>query len=155
MRRKDRKLDSSYITYILHDAHYGVLSLVDSGQPYAVPLSFVHDSSGSADKIYFHCALEGRKLDVISRSPQAHFTAVSDAVVLPEKFGTLYKSVMATGKVSVISDENERIHALELLIDKFSSDYKDEGLQYISRAKGQTVVLRFDIESISAKGRLE
>ena len=59
MRRKDRKLDEQIAVSLLEHCEYAVLSTVDGdGNPYGVPISPVLEGKN----LYFHCALEGRKL---------------------------------------------------------------------------------------------
>ena len=70
MRRSDREIrDRSSIDGILHAASVCHLALCDGDRPYVVPMSYGYDG----DRLYFHCASEGRKLDVVRRNPNACF----------------------------------------------------------------------------------
>ena len=51
---------------ILHRETIGWLATVAEGRPYAVPLNYAYIDG----KIYFHCALEGRKLDAVRANPE-------------------------------------------------------------------------------------
>ncbi len=65
MRRKDRELSNEDTLAILTNAEYGVLSTVSSnGLPYGVPINFCIID----EVLYFHCALEGSKLDNLSQN---------------------------------------------------------------------------------------
>ena len=65
MRRKKQVLTKEECVQILQEGTSGVLAVDgDDGYPYAVPLSYVL----SGDKIYFHCAKSGHKLDALSRN---------------------------------------------------------------------------------------
>lgn len=60
MRRKRQQLPEEETIYLLRHATSGVLSLLDeSGYPYGVPISYVYDDN----KLYFHSALNGHKID--------------------------------------------------------------------------------------------
>ena len=62
MRRKRQALSQEEISDVLEKGTSGVLALSGvAGYPYAVPLSYVYDG----EKIYFHCAKSGYKLDAI------------------------------------------------------------------------------------------
>lgn len=70
MRRKRQLLSQEETTAVLNRGTSGVLALSgDDGYPYAVPLSYVYDG----EKIYFHCAKNGHKLDAVRRNEKASF----------------------------------------------------------------------------------
>jgi uncharacterized protein len=70
LRRKDRAITNDEAIAILRKTEYGVLSTITpDGKPYGVPLNFCYlDNS-----IYFHCAIEGRKIDNIKKTSLFHF----------------------------------------------------------------------------------
>ena len=99
MRRARQALSDAACAAVLKRATSGVLALSEKdGTPYAVPLSFVDDGNA----LYFHCAKEGRKLDVIAQNPRAAFCAVGRDDVRPEAFTTRYESVTVFGKISIV-----------------------------------------------------
>lgn len=118
------------------------------GVPYGVPLNF----SFAEDGIYFHCALEGTKTDILSQNPKVSFCVVGRTEVLPDKFGTKYESAIATGHVEELSAEDKH-RGLVLLVQKYSPGYMHEGLEYIDKLFDQTKVFRIHIESITGKAR--
>jgi len=149
MRRKDRLLTDSETYSILENGEYGILSTVTSaGEPYGVPLNYclIHDG------IYFHCAVEGRKISNIVNQPEVSFCVVGQTEVLPDQFGTRYASCIVQGRVSE-SFGAEKQTALEGLVHKYSPDFIPAGLQYIEKFKNETRVFKITIESISGKGR--
>ena len=65
MRRKKQQLSMEESRRILDEGTSGVLALSgDEDYPYAVPISYVYDG----DRLYFHCAKSGHKLDAVRRS---------------------------------------------------------------------------------------
>lgn len=62
MRRKDKEIaDPRKIEAVLNQAQIIHLAMLDGDRPYIIPLNF-----GYADNaIYFHCAREGKKIDLI------------------------------------------------------------------------------------------
>jgi len=113
---------------ILTNADYGTLACIgENGYPYSVPLNYAYDNG----KVYFHSAKEGHKIDNISFNSKVCFSAVGYNKILPEKFDTEYDSVILFGKASRITEETEKKRALMLLIEKYSSGYCAEGLEYI------------------------
>ncbi len=149
MRRKDRAITEDEANYILKTGEYGVLSTVSkNGEPYGVPLSYcVID-----DSIYFHSALEGKKLNNIIVNKIVSFCVVGETKVLPDKFSTIYESVIVDGIIEESFGEDKQL-GLTGLITKYSIDFLDEGLEYIKNASDKTKVLKLIIKNLSGKAR--
>jgi len=150
MRRKDRALSKPDIERIMEEAEYGVMSSMDiNGYPYGVPLSFVMMN----EKIYFHCAANtGHKVENIRSNPKVCFTVVGYTEPLPDKFATVYESVVTFGTANEVTGETKK-SALKMLIEKYSSDYKESGLQYIEIMLEKTSVFEISIDHITGKAR--
>ena len=66
----------------------GVLSLLDpNGYPYGVPLSYCRVE----DRLLFHSALTGHKLDAIQHEERASFCVIDQDQVVPEQYTTYYQ----------------------------------------------------------------
>ena len=65
MRRKDRERDAAFAWEVFDKAPYAVLSMRDGEGGCGVPLS----PARIGERVYFHCALEGKKLDCLARWP--------------------------------------------------------------------------------------
>ncbi|WML33199.1 pyridoxamine 5'-phosphate oxidase family protein [Clostridium sp. OS1-26] len=138
MRRKDRKLKNDEAIEILNSNTYGVLSTVgESGYPYGVPISYIY-INGS---IYFHCAVEGHKLDNIKNNDKVSFCIVGQTQILPDKFSTKYESAIVFGRAAEVSDDEKNIAFLEIL-NKYSPDYIEQGKEYIQKASKATKVIK-------------
>ena len=149
MRRKDREISKQEAIEIFDKSEYGVLSTVDnSGQPYGVPLSYVYKDNA----IYFHCAVDGQKLDNIANNSKVSFCVVGNTTVLPETFGTLYESAVVSGIASEVHND-ERHQALVWLLEKYCSDFLAGGLQYIELKNKVTKVIKIEISQLSGKAR--
>jgi len=149
LRRKDRGISESEAMALLERGEFGVLSTVSpDGAPYGVPLSYcVIDNA-----IYFHCALEGHKLENITADNRVSFCVVGATEVLPDKFATRYESVIVSGMSKEVLDA-EKQRGLEGLVEKYSSDLRESGLRYIDSDGKQTRVFRITIDAISGKAR--
>lgn len=149
IRRQDRKLTDSESISILMNGEYGILSVATAENGgYGIPLNYVLRNN----TIYFHCAVEGRKLNCLKANNKVSFCVVGKTEVLSSMFGTKYESAMVFGKADEIDGEEKR-EALLQLIKKYSSDYIQEGLQYIEKLFDKTKAFRIQIESISGKSR--
>jgi nitroimidazol reductase NimA-like FMN-containing flavoprotein (pyridoxamine 5'-phosphate oxidase superfamily) len=149
LRRKDRAITDDEAMAVLKKAEFGVLSTVSpDGKPYGIPLNYcVIDRC-----IYFHCALEGQKIDHIEQNRSVSFCAVGDCEILPAQFATRYESAIVTGEIEEIFDEKKQL-ALEGLLKKYSSNHFDKGLEYIESLKAKTRVFGISIGHLSGKAR--
>ena len=125
MRRKNQLLPEAECLAILNQVTNGVLALSgDHGYPYAVPLSYVYANG----KLYFHGAKQGHKLDAVRRESKASFCVVDQDIVQPEKYATLYRSVIVFGKIRVLEDPAEIRAAIEMLGLRYAPDNPREML---------------------------
>lgn len=153
MRRKKQQLTEKECTEILTRNTAGVLAVSgDDDYPYAVPLSYVSDGN----KIYFHCAKSGHKLDAIQRNCKASFCVIDQDLVIPEKYTTYFRSVIAFGKMRIIQDDNEKRMAIEKLAIKYApNDSADNRQQAIDREWAPLCILEMSIEYITGKAAIE
>ena len=151
MRRFRQQIPDKEAKEILSRNTNGVLALVDpEGKPYGVPMSFIFDGQ---DSIYFHCALEGRKLDCIKNSPFGCFTVINKDEIIPERFTTYFESVIAEGKIDILKDREEIIDSLRRLSNKYSPGLECEA--EIERGLNRVIILRLKIESLTGKEAIE
>jgi nitroimidazol reductase NimA-like FMN-containing flavoprotein (pyridoxamine 5'-phosphate oxidase superfamily) len=149
LRRNDREVSQQETHELLDKSEYGVLSTVDKyGQPYGVPLSYVYKDNA----IFFHCAVDGQKLDNIANNSKVSFGVVGSTTVLPETFGTLFESAIVFGIASEVFDD-ERHKALVWLLEKYCTNFMEGGLHYIELKDKVTRVLKIEISQVSGKAR--
>lgn len=147
IRRKEKEIQGDQVLEILKNGEYGIFSTVsNNGYPYGIPVNYVYIN----DTIYFHCALEGHKLDNITYNNKVSFCVVGDTYILSDKFSTKYDSVIVFGKATEAFGE-EKNTALIKLLEKYSSDYIDKGKIYIKNAIDKTKVIKISIYYISGK----
>lgn len=119
MRRSDREItDFNEIAAIVGRCETIHLALNDEGAPYIVPLSFGYEANDGAVTFYFHCATEGKKLDLIARDPRAcveceHFISFADT---GHGITCEYESFIGFGTVHECTGK-EKVKGLSLLID--------------------------------------
>lgn len=154
VRRQDRIMEPTRALEILVNGEYGFLAVGTSknGYGYGVPLNFTFDIEKNA--LFFHCAREGHKIDNLTEHALVSFCVVGKTQVVPNKFTTLYESVMAFGRAELVVNETEAANALQALIEKYSPEYKASGEKYIQQLIHRTQVVRIDIHHITAKSNL-
>ena len=153
MRRFRQLLTEEETLDILKTGTNGVLALCGSdGEPYAVPISYVYADG----KLYFHGAGVGHKHDIIKENPRASFAVVQQDEIVPEKFTTYFKSVIAFGTIKYAETREEIRHGIELLAKKYSPLETDEAVQAEIAASGKGMrVFVLEIEKITGKQAIE
>lgn len=148
MRRKDREMDKAFALSVADKCEYAVLSLITpEGKPYAIPLSVVRDG----ENMYFHCAMEGEKIDCMRANPNGCMVCVGDTEVQANKFTTKFESAIIKGILSEITDETEKIHALKILCEKFAPTNMADFDNAIKQSLSRTAIWKMAIDDITGK----
>ncbi len=148
MRRRDLELSKEASIEIIDTNKYAVVSLVDPyGRPYGVALDYIH----KGDYLYFHGAIEGRKVDCIKANPWACAVILGETSVVPEKFGRKYLSVVVEGPIDLVYDTENKRQVMEWVIESNSSDYLEKGKSIIEKLLNRVLIYKMQIENISGK----
>lgn len=154
MRRSKQQLPHEEALAILQEGSTGILALSgDDGYPYTVPLNYLYveaDEPEALGKVYFHSAKAGHKIDAIERDPKASFCVIADDTVLPDKYSTAYKSIIAFGTVRLI-EGNLAHKALFDLGDKYNPHHEDRTLEEVNSAEHKCAMIEFTIEHLTGK----
>ncbi len=153
MRRKKQLLAAEESVAILERGTSGVLALAgDDGYPYAVPLSYVYADG----KLFFHCAWSGHKLDAVRRSDKASFCVIDRDEIMPERYTTAFRSVIAFGRVRVLEDEGEKRAAIEKLAARYvPEDGAERRREAIDRDYDRLCMLELTVEHMTGKEAIE
>jgi nitroimidazol reductase NimA-like FMN-containing flavoprotein (pyridoxamine 5'-phosphate oxidase superfamily) len=152
MRRKKQILSIEETREIFNSCTSGVLAVSgDDDYPYAVPLSYSFED----DKIFFHCAKTGHKIDGIKRNDKVTFTVIDRDDIIQETFTTHFRSATAFGRARILTEDKERREALQSLIKKYSPDYIKEGEKEIDGDWNVVCVVEVKIEHMTGKAAIE
>lgn len=148
MRRENQSLERAECLRILDARETGVLALLgDDGYPYAVPLNYVREN----DCLYFHCALEGHKIDAIANCDRASFCVIDADSVDLDGHTNRFRSVIAFGRACVVEDEAKKIRALTAIGHRFCPETPERTDMETARALNRVSVIEFKIEHLSGK----
>lgn len=157
MRRTDRAQDRAFALSLIDRCTHGVMA-ISTGEdtPYCIPLSFVRVE----DTLYFHCARQGRKVELLRRCPRVCVTFVGEDRPFfqePSSYSTYFQSAVVTGTAREITGPEEKTAALLALCRKVTpEDAGEEKFQRaIARSLEITAVWSIQMEDISAKAKLE
>ena len=88
----------------------------ETGVPYAVPLSIAR----MGDKIYFHCAYEGEKVEVLKYNSKVCVVCVGRVEPATDKFTTAYESAIIRGTAMQVDDITEKVNALRAICQRYT-----------------------------------
>ena len=121
MRRLKQQIGDIECKEILKNEKRGVLSLLgDDGYPYGLPLS--HFYCEEDNKIYFHSAKEGHKIDAIKNYDKASFCVYDSGYRKEGEWALNINSVIVFGKIRLVTDPELTRKICTKLVQKFTDD---------------------------------
>ncbi len=148
MRRNEKEIkDTKIIKEILVKSNICRIALIDEEFPYIIPMNFGYYKN----TIYFHCAKEGRKIDLIKKNNKVGFEIEQSHKILKDKksckWTTEYRSIIGFGKIVIINDFDEKVRGLDILMTHHG---KKDNI-YNEKAVNNVVILKLKIEGLTAK----
>jgi nitroimidazol reductase NimA-like FMN-containing flavoprotein (pyridoxamine 5'-phosphate oxidase superfamily) len=152
MRQAKKEItDKASIVELLHRCHVGRLGTIGrDGYPMVKPLNFAYHDN----RIYFHSAKEGEKIDDLKRDNRVCFE-VDLPIALVKSLGIacraeyLYRSAIIKGRAHIVEDAAESMSGLRLLMEKYQPEggygaFPEDKMKLIA-------VVRIDIEEMTGK----
>ena len=119
----------------------------DDNQPYVIPMSFGYQDGA----VYFHCAPEGRKIDILRKNPRVCIEFDVDCRLKTGdsacKWGFYFQSAIAFGVAAFIEDAVEKRAALDIIMRQYSN----EAFTYPESALEKIVVIRVTVTELTGK----
>ena len=151
MRRSEKEIkDLDVIKVILRSARYVTLALCRDNQPYLVTLS--HGYDGEKNCLYFHCADQGKKLDILKVNNGVWGQAIVDLGYVQGKCDHLYQSVHFRGEVFFLEKNRDKKTALEVMIRQLEKNPGKVMAEQLGATSIRRVVIgRVDIKELWGK----
>lgn len=153
MRRKDREIKSFHeIVDVLRRCDTIRIGIQGEKYPYVVPVSFGVAQENNKVIVYFHCAKQGCKIDLIEKNPDVCIEG--DIFVKTEStlhgITTRYESVIGFG-TAIKMEGNEAVKGLKSIVEHYGyADYPIEECKGVSVA----AVYKICLNEISGKRNL-
>ena len=149
MRRSPQALSREEMIGLLKTETRGVMSVQgDDGYPYGFPINHYYDEE--ANKLYFHGANFGHRVDAVKRDPKVSYCVYGEEYQAEGDWAKYVKSVIVFGKAELIEDQDEVCRISRLICDKFPCP--QEYVEYeISKDAPRTMVVAIDIEDMNGK----
>ncbi|MDR1795219.1 MAG: pyridoxamine 5'-phosphate oxidase family protein [Erysipelotrichaceae bacterium] len=156
MRRKEYEKDLEFGLEILkRSGHMALATFGRDGYPYVIFVSPVYYQ----DKIYFHCAMEGEKIDNLRKNPKVCLSCYIDEVLKPEFITLHFDSLVIRGTAREIIDEKRKDEILLVLCEKWFPDHLEAAKKTIAgegkqvKPAGFTGIWEITIDALSCKSK--
>ena len=148
MRRVKQELPEEECMEILTKAPRGFLSVIgDGGYPYALPINFFYDEADN--KIYFHSARTGHKIDAINGNEKVCFTVHNEGEQRGD-WSYYVKSVIIFGRAKPVTDLQIKREKAKAFGMKYYPSEEEVDLE-MERDFDRVQIMEIVIEHISGK----
>lgn len=135
---------------ILRECDVCNLAMVDmENKPYVIPMNFGYEK----DTIYLHSSQTGKKIDILKKNNQVSLSFSTDHELRwqSEKvacsYSMKYRSVVAFGHVEFVDDRDEKIAALNIIMQ----NYTKRSFQYSEPSLKEVLVFKVVVETLEGR----
>lgn len=144
MRRKDREIiDKDKMLEIMEKCDCCRLGLIDEKGAYMVPLNFGFEEADGRLNLFFHGAVEGKKIDLIKEQKVASFEMDCKHQLVEGEiacaYSYLFQSIIGNGNICLLEEYEEKVHGLKVLMSHYSKrnnwEFEENQVEAIAVAK--------------------
>lgn len=148
MRRAEKEIqDKKSINEILSSALICRVGFSDDEYPYIVPMNY----GFSNHALYFHCALDGKKIELIKQNNKVCFEIEKSHEIIPDdvscKWTTKYQSIIGFGEIEIVNSTGEKKKGLDIIMTqhgKKNNAYNENAIKKVN-------VLKLQIKRLTGK----
>jgi nitroimidazol reductase NimA-like FMN-containing flavoprotein (pyridoxamine 5'-phosphate oxidase superfamily) len=154
MRREDREIvDKSELENIVRDGDICRIAINTGGAPYIVPLNYGYSWGGELE-LYFHCAAEGRKLDLLEADNRVGFEIDTGRELVKGEnacsWGMKYRSVIGTGVIDEVIEPGKKKDYLDRIMWHYGFV---EAVRYEVAELEKIKILKLEVIEVSGKAK--
>ena len=121
MRRKDREITGiDELLDIVKKCKVCRIGLSENNIPYVIPLNYGYDFNEDVLTLFFHSAIEGKKLDIIKNNNNACFEIDCDTQLIEGgnacNYGYAFKSIIGFGKIIIQETPDAKSYGLNMIM---------------------------------------
>ena len=151
MRRSDREItDINEIYTMLERCTTINLGMYAEDYPYVIPMTFGCALENGRITVYFHCAGEGRKWDLLHRDARVCVEAHVYERIAQTGGGitAMYDSVIGFGEARLVEGRENKVNAIKIML----AHYDSSGFP-VTSCKGlpHVEVYRIELETVTGK----
>jgi uncharacterized protein len=149
IRRTKRQIDDEAAKELLRKSRRGVLAVNgDDGYPYAVPINFLYVEEDN--KIYFHGAKAGHKIDALRKCDKVCFTVYGNEFIKDLEWAPYVQSTVVFGRCHLLETNVETLAMVKCFAMKYfpSEDIADKEIENSGKAMQ---IFEIEIEHLTGK----
>lgn len=155
MRRSDKAItDKAAIEQILEQCQVCHVAMAVENQPYLVAMNYGYCLDGEKLTLYFHCATQGKKLEMMRKNPSVFFEMDCGHALLAAEtacgYSYAFQSLMGDGEIEEITLADEKEAALTAIMHHYTAK---SHFDFSKEAMNRTTLLKLSVRSFTAKGK--
>jgi uncharacterized protein len=152
MRRNERQITDIFeIESIILRSDVCRVAFANNDTPYVVTMNFGY-AGGKNPSLYFHCAPEGRKIEMLKKNNYVCFEMDTDHELYGGRkgcdWGMGFSSVVGYGRISVLEDPDSRLEGLNRIMEHYSGR---RDFSYDVNILERTAIMKIEIEEMTGK----
>jgi nitroimidazol reductase NimA-like FMN-containing flavoprotein (pyridoxamine 5'-phosphate oxidase superfamily) len=157
MRRKEREItEINEKIAIIDKCKVCRLGLSENNLPYVIPLNYGYVYENEKLTLFFHAALEGRKIDIIRKNNNACFEIDCDTGLIEGniacKYSYAFKSIIGFGKIFILETDNEKTNGLKYLMKHQTG--KEMEWNFSENDLKSVCVFKMDVSEFTGKQKI-
>ena len=153
MRRSEREVtDIAEIERILNEAQVCRIALVDGEFPYLIPLCFGYTLESGELALYFHSALQGKKMELLKKNNNAAFEIDKLEEIIPGEnacsFSASFECITGRGTIDILNGI-EKITALNSIMAKYDKSGREH--KYSEQTLNNVALLKLTADEFCCK----
>jgi nitroimidazol reductase NimA-like FMN-containing flavoprotein (pyridoxamine 5'-phosphate oxidase superfamily) len=154
MRRKDKEItDIREKINVIEKCKVCRIGLSENNIPYVVPLNYGYSFDNNALTLFFHGALEGKKLDIIKNNNNACFEIDCDTKLTEAEnacsYGYAFKSIIGFGKITILENYDDKLYGLNMIM-KHQTE-KETTHEFTPNQLNGVCVYKMSVENFTGK----
>lgn len=152
MFKKEKEITDVEVLFdVLKKGKFASIALSEKNKPYIVTMNYGYDAEKQA--LYFHCALKGLKLEILSQNPRVCATVMEDHGYKMDECSHAYRSIVFWGTLKVVQELEEKKYGMEVMFRHLETnpDPIRERNFKTERDYSKVNILRLNIEEITGK----
>ena len=149
LRKKKNEIGTDAAKDLLRSSRRGVLAVNgDEGYPYAIPINYFYDEENN--RILFHGAKAGHKVDSLKKSDKVCFTVFGNETIRDEQWAPYLQSVVVFGRCRLVESREDTLGMVKTFALKY---YPNEAMVNDEIALSGMGVQMFEIEIEHMSGK--
>jgi len=121
MRRQEKEItDINEKMNVIKKSKVCRIGLSENNVPYIIPLNYGYNFENDVLTLFFHSAMEGKKLDIIKNNNNACFEIDCDTKLIEAEkacnYGYTFKSIIGFGKITILENSDEKTSGLNRIM---------------------------------------